>query len=314
MPTLTQRLHAIEARLDPADPTRGNDGVAILGYGEVSSVLSVRDIPGRVFKRMSGFPSREAAATYAALVERYVAMLSDLGVRVAPTELVPLEPAPGRHVVYVAQPRLDAARFGHALLKRGVQEEVFALTERVLAAVRRVLDANGGRTDGREIAVDAQLSNWHWPPGEAPDRQPTLIDVSTPFMRMHGVLEIGVDLFLWAYPRPMRWWLRRSRAVERYIDDYFDFERVATDLIGNFVKERAPQAIPATVAFVNDWIARQPDGERLGRVDAAAVRAYYAKDAATLELSLRARRFSRFVTTKLLRRRYDFILPGHIDR
>jgi hypothetical protein len=44
------------------------------------------------------------------------------------------------------------------------------------------------------------------------------------------------------------------------------------------------------------------------------VRAYYARDASTLELSLRLRKLQRFLTTRLLRRRYDFVLPGRIAR
>ena len=312
MSTTDQTLLEIERRLDPSDPTRC--GVEVLGYGEVSAVLGSRELPGVVLKRMSGFPSHEAALAYAAVVERYVGILRDLDVEVAPTELIPLQPERGRHIVYVMQPRLDASRFGHALLRRLSAAALFPLIEQIAIAVRRVLDANAKRSDGREVGVDAQLSNWHWPDDSAGGRRPLLIDVSTPFMRKDGVLEIGLDVFLCAYPRPMQWWVRRSGAIERYLEDYYHFEPTMVDLIGNFKKEGAADKIAAMIELVNDWIARQPQAERLGRIDAERVKAYYTNDAATLELSLRARRLSRFVNTKLLRRRYDFILPGRIDR
>ncbi len=311
MSDVEDRLLALERRLDPARPTEGGTGVEILGYGEVSAVLGLADLPGRVLKRMSGFPDADAARAYAGVVERYVADVRALGVPVVETGLVRLEPERGRHVVYLVQPRLDPARLGNAILRREPFDGVTPFLERVLGLVRAVLDANPARSDGREIALDAQLSNWHWSEGAD---LPTLIDVGTPFTRRDGALEIGADLFLRAYPAPMRWYLRRARAVESYIDAFFRFDTTAIDLLGNFVKEGRPERIPDGVACVNGWIARQPGAARLGRIDERAVRAYYAKDASTLELALRARKLARFVDTRLLRRRYDFILPGRIAR
>ncbi len=312
MTDLAQQLIELEHRLDPANPTRAGTGVDLIAYGEVSGVCTYAGLPGRVLKRMSGFSDRAHALAYSGIVERYVSILCDLGVPVAPTEVAVVEPVPGRPVAYVVQPRLDPERFGHSLLRRCTLEDIFPLLGRVLDLVRRVLGANVARADGRELAIDAQLSNWYWPEHNEP--RPVLVDVATPFMRQGGTLEIGVELFLAAYPAPVRWWLQRTRAVERYIADYFRFDLTVADLIGNFVKEGVPEKIPGAVAFVNEWIARQPDREQLGRIDEQAVRRYYAKDAANLELSLRARRLGRFITTKLLRRRYDFILPGSITR
>jgi hypothetical protein len=80
------------------------------------------------------------------------------------------------------------------------------------------------------------------------------------------------------------------------------------------VKEGRAERIPDAVVCVDEWIARQPGAARLGRIDERAVHAYYAKDASTLELALRARKLARFVDTRVLRRRYDFILPGRIER
>jgi hypothetical protein len=304
-------LAAFEQQLDPSDPTAGPFGAEIIGYGEVSAVLGLAEIPGRVLKRMSGFPDAGSARAYGGVVERYIAILAEVGVALAPTQLVTIAARGGRHVIYLVQPRFGDDRMGPTILRRGSDAQLRGLVERVMGEVHRVLDANAGRRDGRCVALDAQLSNWHWPDDRA---APVLIDVGTPFMHLHGRLEIGEEYFLRAFPQPVRWWLRRRRVVERYIADYFHFDRTVLDLIGNFAKEGAPRRIPDAIAFANEWIARQPDAAELGRIDEARVRDYYARDAGTLEWMLRVRRANRWIHTRLLRRPYDYILPGRIDR
>ena len=310
---LSELLLALERELDPVAPAANRFGVEIVDYGEVSALIALAELPGRVLKRMSGFAEGETAAAYASAVERYIALLEADGVPVVPTEVVSVAPAPDRHVVYLVQTRVPAGRLGQGILRRGTDDELCTLIGQVLEHVRRVLGRNGGRADGRSIAIDAQLSNWYWP--ETAGARPTLLDVGTPFMLLDGRLEIGTDLFLRAYLAPLRWWLRRERAVERYIDDYFHLDLVVLDMLGNFFKEGAAQRLPAALRFVNEWIHGPAGAVSIGRaIDADAVRAYYAKDASTLETSLRARRFTRLVTTTVLRRRYDFILPGRIRR
>jgi hypothetical protein len=228
------------------------------------------------------------------------------------TEIVVLAPAPDRHVVYLVQPRLPADRLGQAILRHGTDVALHALLDHVLGYVQRVLAENGRRPDGRSLAIDAQLSNWHCPSDDG--ARPALLDVGTPFMYRDGRLEVGTDIFLRAYLAPLRWWLRRQRAVERYVEDYFRFDLTALDLLGNFTKEGAEARLDSAIAFVNTWTARHRAAEGGATVDERAVRTYYARDAATLETSLRARRLTRFVQARLLRKRYDFILPGHIRR
>lgn len=309
MDSIATELNALEQRLDPAQPQYS--GVEVVGYGEVSAVLCLPQFPDRVFKRMSGFPTSASADAYTGVVQRYMTILRDLEVDVAPTELIALSPATERHVVYIVQPRLDHARFGNTLLRQLPVHDLRGLLEQIFDAIRRVVDGNRRRDDEREVGIDAQLSNWHWPRHEA---RPMLIDISTPFMNHRGVLEVGTDVFLRAYPGVMQWWLRRTRAVEKYLEDYLDTRRTIVDLLGNFIKEGVADRVADAVVVANLWMTAQPDGECYRPIDVAEVRAYYARDAATLELSLRARRLTRFVQNELLGRRYDFILPGHIRR
>jgi hypothetical protein len=141
-----------------------------------------------------------------------------------------------------------------------------------------------------------------------------LIDVGTPFLRRAGVDEIDLELFLAPVPPIVRGWYRRNRAVERYLDAFFDPRRLWIDAIANFHKEGRPDRIPLALARVNRWLAADVAALGARPIAAADVDRYYRNDASTLALYLRARRLDRFVRTRLLRRRYDYVLPGAIRR
>ena len=307
-------LAEFERALDPARPT-ARPGVEVLGYGEVSAVLAIPSLPAWVCKRMAGFRDAAGVGRYVEVVRCYIDLLQGDGIGVVETHLFPVELPHRRPVVYLLQPRLDARCFGHALLRDADDVIVAGCVERVLACVLRVLRGNRRRSDGREVALDAQLSNWHFPVEAAEVGEPLLVDVGTPYQRRGGRYEIDVDLFLAAAPPLVRGWYRRARAVERYLDDYFDPRLAAVDLLGNFHKEGRGDRLPLALPQVNDWLAAH--ASELGAtspLDAEDVQRYYARDAAQLELYLRLRRIYRFVYTRLLHRRYDFVLPGTIRR
>ena len=102
------------------------------------------------------------------------------------------------------------------------------------------------------------------------------------------------------------------------MDDYVDLRLVAVDLLGNFIKEDAVDRLAAGLAAVNSWLAEGgPSGLETvgaGKITEQEVRDYYRQDAGTLQLFLRVRRTDRWVRTRLLRRQYDFILPGRVNR
>jgi len=307
------RLAAFERALDPARPT-AEPGVELLGWGEVSAVLGLPALPGWVCKRMAGFRDDAAVERYLGVVRRYVDTLAGDGVRVVETRLVPLRVERRRPVVYLLQPRLDPARLGNQLLRTAPDETLGACLERALDVVLRVQRANRARGDGRALGVDGQLSNWHYPPGPGVG-EPALLDVGTPFMRLHGADELDVELFLAAVPPIARAWYRRNRAVERYLDDYFEPRRVLVDLLGNFHKEGRADRLPLAVACANRWLASHAaELEDARPIAGDAVSRYYRRDAAQLELFLRVRRLDRWLRTRVLRRRYDFVLPGPIRR
>lgn len=306
-------LARFETQLDPARPTADPE-VSIVGYGEVSTVFTLAALPEWVCKRMAGFRDTAGVAHYIDLVQRYIATLESAGVRVAPTTPVPIHTSAGGHVVYLLQAKLDPAGLGNNLLRSADDHGLLACIDHVLALVRTLLLANRTRDDGRTVTVDAQLSNWHFGTADGTSAPPTLIDVGTPFMRLRGIDEMDLELFLAPVPPFMRPLYRRLRLVEQYIDDYFDARKILIDLLGNFHKEGRPDRIDMATEHINQWLA--DPGADLGarRISRESVDRYYRKDAQLLELFLKVRRFDRFVRTRLLRQRYNFILPGPIRR
>jgi hypothetical protein len=124
-----------------------------------------------------------------------------------------------------------------------------APTTRRRARLDAVLRASAGccvhraARDGRSVTVDAQLSNWHFGAAGNAGGDPLLIDIGTPFMRKDGADEIGIELFLAPMPPGLRALYRRARAVERYLDAFFDARSLLVDAVANFHKEGRPDRI-----------------------------------------------------------------------
>ncbi|MDQ1247356.1 MAG: hypothetical protein QG597_1726 [Actinomycetota bacterium] len=298
------RLAGWEADLDPAHPERS--GLRVLAHGEISATLIVPDplFTSLVAKRMTGFPDEAAVAGYVDLVTGYINTLRAAGVTVVDTAVVPVPRAARTSAVYLLQPQLPADGLGNSLLHTVDDAALTALIRAVLTQVDATFA--GGDAD-TELAIDAQLSNW-WLPTVGDGATPALIDVGTPFVRVGGVYQMAPRILLSAVPPGVRSWYLWRRTGEQYMDDYFDRRLVGLDLLGNFIKEGAAARIPVGLAAVNDWLGAD------GPITPAQVSNYYDDDAATLELFLRVRRADRWLRTRVMRRRYDFILPGPVRR
>jgi hypothetical protein len=262
---------------------------------------------------MSGLrdgPSRDA---YLALLDGYLRDLAAAGVTTIDTRPVPVQVGGRPPVVYLLQPLVPGPGLGSSLVREADDATLADAVATVLDLVLRLHRADRDRAPGDQVAVDAQMSNWWFDPGGT--GPPLLLDVGTPFVRSAGAHALDTEIFLSAVPPGLRAYYRRKGDVESYLDDYFVPRTVALDLLGNFHKEGRPDRVPATVALVNEWLAANAAEVGDARpITTAEVADYYRDDAAQLALFLRVRRMDRFLRTRLLRRRYDFVLPGRIER
>lgn len=299
--SLAERLVALEETLVPARP-ESTPGLGILGYGEVSAVLVLADVPGLVLKRMAGFADVPAAETYRELVTDYVAAVRSAGVPVLGTRVF-VVPRPGRGpVTYLVQPEVAQDRIGHRIIRTADDAAHEQLLHSVLDAVLTVRE-----NALEDVAVDAQLSNWYLAPGV--DEVPVLLDVGTPFVRRGGRQAMDAEIILSTAPAPLRPIFRRLGTVHAYFEDYFEPRTAAVDLLGNYHKEGRPDRIDAALEVVNQRL--KPLGASV--ITRREVDRYYRSDARLLGFWLQARRAERAVRLRT-GGAYDFILPGRVQR
>ena len=314
-------LQDFERGLDPRQPERSQIPAVVLGYGEISTVFAIQaeGLQDLAFKRLPLFDSPAEVEAYQIVYEEYNRLLKDeIGLRLPAYSYAFFTGQSGHPIFYIVQQRLPASSIGNKALHSLPREGVLILVRRVLQELRRVWDFNG-RQDRLQVAIDGQISNWSIDgfDTEHPyvDRETSLtyMDTSTPLYRLGGVEQLYVELFLRSAPSFLVWILRRLFLAD-VVNRYYDFRRVAMDLVANFYKEQRPDLIPDVLGVVNEFFTGEAAGLGIPPIEEEEVRAYYREDALIWTLYLSMRRFDRFLRTRLLRQDYPYILPGKIKR
>lgn len=287
-------LVALDAAMTRAFATGDASGFEVLGYGEISAVVSCAS-GGRSWacKRLPPFPGAADADRYAALFEEYVATLRARDVTVVPSTLQRVTRDDGRVVIYCVQPLLPAGQLAVNVLERSGEAQARALFETILTRIRAAVSP--------QVGIDGQLSNW-----VVQDDDVAMLDVTTPMLKdAAGRNRLDMELFLAAVPPPVRPLFRRY-VVPSVVDKYHDPRGVTLDLVANLIKEGLESHIGPFLAVANCDL-RPPIAE-------ADVRRYYAGDARVWTVWQALRRCDRFIRQRLLGQPYPFLLPGRIDR
>ena len=95
---------------------------------------------------------------------------------------------------------------------------------------------------------------------------------------------------------------------------YYDFHRVAVDLVANFFKEQRADLVPAVVQTVNTFFASDARELNLAPLTEKQVNDYYREDAQIWSLYFNARKTDRWLRTRVMRQSYPYILPAKIKR
>jgi hypothetical protein len=320
-------LEEFERGLDPRWPEQSEIPTRVLGCGEISTVFAIergwhpqaKGLEELAFKRLPLFHNVAEVEAYQIAYEEYNRLLrEEIGLRLPAFSYVCFANQAGRPIFYIIQQQLPPSSIGNQALHLLPREMVWILVRRVLQELRRVWEFNR-RQDRLQVAIDGQISNWSIegfdPQSPRMDQATVLtyLDTSTPLYRVEGVEQLDAELFLRSAPSFLAWILRLF-FMEDVVNRYYDFHRVAVDLVANFYKEQRPDLIPGVVAVVNDFFANEAAELDIEPVTEQEIRSYYREDATIWWLYLSMRRLDRLIRTRVLRQEYPYILPGKIKR
>jgi hypothetical protein len=300
-------LERFETGLDPQHPETSRIPARILGYGEISSIFAIEGMPAVAFKRMPIFSTVPEAESYAAMFHTYSRHLTEAGLTLPAQATAVVPSAGGGVVLYIVQRQLPDQDFGHHFIHAADRDDVLLLIRDIVALIDGVWAFNATRKPHLELALDGQLSNWVRSTQEPP-RAVLYIDTSTPLFRIDGREQLDPEKLLKSAPGALRWILRRF-FLDDVMNRYYSHRDVVVDLIANLYKEQRPDLIVPVTETINHYstVLDRP-------IPPEAVDRYYRSDRIIWTLFLAFRRMDRWLSRYLLRRRYEFILPGPIKR
>jgi hypothetical protein len=301
------QLIEFESGLNPQHIEKSTIPASLIGYGEISAIFRIGDQSDMAFKRLPLFPDRASAQTYIHKYEEYCELLCDAELSLPPDKTFILAVARRPVVLYIAQKQLPADRFAHRIIHRLTSDEIQLLFEKIVAEIAKIWRYNQTALPARELALDGQLSNWVWMESTS-DTALYYIDTSTPLFRKNGIEQMDPELFLKSAPGFLRWIIRLF-FLNDVLTRYYDQRQVYMDLAANLYKEQRPDLIVPLVELINRYLPEGDEPLSLKEIDK-----YYREDKLIWSLFLAFRRIDRWLTTKIFRKRYEFILPGKIKR
>ena len=319
MEEVQEILRTWEATLDPRHPERARPPARVLGYGEISTVLSIEHpaLQAYALKRMPMFRNQDEVDAYVALHDVYVKQLREIGIHIPDTHLVVVPMPSGGYAVYILQKKLPPQSIGNRLILSLSLDDTLRLVRHVLEATRQVFRFNATHRDTLALGFDAQISNWAVldmdPESMDLPASPRLayFDTSTPLVQQARKEQLNPELFLRSAPSFLVWVIKRF-FLEDVMTRYYDFRLVVLDIIANFYKEKRGEWVPSVVDVVNEWVRNMP--EWTGKpYSVDEVRAYYREDAFIWRFYLAARKLDRRLH-EWLGRPYPYILPDKIER
>jgi len=306
-------LEAFENQLDTTNPTGGEIRSAILGYGEISTIFLIEAMPEVALKRMPPFSGAVEVDDYIKSIQTYCDLLREqFDIRVIENQYIKLENRFGEHILYIAQPRLSSDNIGNVLIRNCTSQQLEIILTTILEKLSNIWRWNKKNAPELLVGLDGQISNWCF---ESMDQgiDPVYFDISTPFIRNRGKEILDPEMFLKSCP-PFLVWLVRWQFLQEVLDRYYDLHLVLTDLVANFYKEEKADLIPTAIDIINGHLEKTADDLDVAPLNTKEIDKYYKNDAFIWWLFLGLRRFDRFLKTKILRQKYDFILPGKINR
>ena len=300
-------LTRFESGLDPQHVHRSAIPAGIVGYGEISAIFQIQNDRTCVYKRLPLFQEQSAAAAYERMYHEYSDLLVTAGLRLPEHETRIISVADRPVSLYIIQEKFRGEQLCNHLIQHSDTAFSLSLIEKILTRINMVWTFNRDAAPETEVAIDGQLSNWVYAKQADTDFL-YYIDTSTPLYRKAGVEQQDPELMLQSAPSFLRWIIRLF-FLQDVMTRYYNPRLVYIDLVANLYKEQRSDLIEAVLPLVNQYL---PEG--IPPVTRKDIDRYYQEDKIIWSLFLAFRKIDRFLTTKMLRKRYEFILPGKIKR
>jgi hypothetical protein len=296
-PTLIQDF---ERGLNPQYPEKSTIPATIVGFGEISSIFKINPYHDWVFKRLPLFNSTEQAIQYIVKYKLYTAYLKQAGLSLPLDDTFVISSK--KVVLYVAQKALNKADLCQNKLHALPAKEVIRMLETIFLAIKKLADFNKN-SKSVLLSIDGQVSNW-----ALVENDLYYFDTSTPLFKINGVEQMNAELLLNSTPKALRWIISLF-FLKEVMNRYYDLRLIYIDLIANLYKEQTPEYIVPAINLANDLLPKS-----IKKITKVEVAKYYKKDKLIWRLFLSFRRIDRWFSKNILRKQYEFILPGTIKR
>ncbi len=313
-------LKKLEKSIDTSDPEKGEVPIKILGYGEISLVFELLNSPEQIaYKRIPIFDNETQVERHIWAYNEYNRLLKeDVGLNMPEYDVAWFKDEEGKIQFYCVQEKFPAESVGNKVIHQLSEQDIKTLILLVMREMKKVWDyAKNHNTI--DLGLDGQISNFAIigfdPNNPKVDLNTKLMyfDTSTPMFRVNGNEAMEAVLFLKSAPSFLRW-LLKALFLEETVGRYYDWRKVTIDLVANFFKEQKPELVPELINLVNKFFEEEANDFDIEPLSLEEIKKYYKSDSSMWVLFQSVRRFDRFLKTKVFKKKYDFYLPGKIER
>ncbi len=294
-------IEKFEKQLDPQNIKHSSIPAKLIGYGEISSIFELEDLPGIIFKRMPMFTNIEDALNYAKKYDEYCKLLKIAGITLPDDETIIVKKSDNLTVLYIAQEKFDSKILCNKLIKTLEVEEVKELASKIVNSINNVWKFNKDN-ENIELAIDSQISNWAY---KKESDELFYVDTSTPLFKIRGIEQMDPELVLTSAPSFARAIIRKFFLAD-VMNRYYDEKSVNIDLVANLYKEQKSELIPCFLDVINNR-----SSEKISKKE---IDSYYKEDKFIWSLFLNMRRLDKWLYKHVYKKQYEFILPGEIKR
>ena len=313
-------LKKLEKSIDTSDPEKGEVPIKILGYGEISLVFELLNNPEQIaYKRIPIFDNETQVERHIWAYNEYNRLLKeDVGLNLPEYDVAWFKDEEDKIQFYCVQEKFPAESVGNRVIHQLSDQDIKTLILLVMREMKKVWDYSKNYNT-IDLGLDGQISNFALigfdPNNPKVDLDTKLMyfDTSTPMFRVNGNEAMEAVLFLKSAPSFLRW-LLKALFLEETVGRYYDWRKVTIDLIANFFKEQKPELVPELINLVNKFFEEEAGDFEIEPLTLEEVKKYYKSDSSMWVIFQSVRRFDRFLKTKVFKKKYDFYLPGKIER